>query len=284
MTQEPEVGLSTRAWSSRRRRSARSSRSCRARRVCCTSRRCRRAARNARRTSSRRATRAREAAVDRREGQDAAVAQGGDGRGGCGRGGRRRVTDRFAARSCRRAGRPDAKRCRAPLGIARRLGPGRLGDEAPEEMGVSHLLEHMVFKGTHRRGARELALVLERLGGSLDAYTTREHTSLPGARARQDIATGLDVLADLVLDPRCGRRTWSWSGRSCWRRSRRSRTRPMTWSSTSTRNCCGASTPTATASWARATRWRAHGRGPAAVHAARYRRGNLVVAVRAMST
>ena len=44
-------------------------------------------------------------------------------------------------------------------------------------MGVSHLLEHMVFKGTERRSAREIAMALENLGGSLDAFTAREHTS-----------------------------------------------------------------------------------------------------------
>jgi predicted Zn-dependent peptidase len=68
-------------------------------------------------------------------------------------------------------------------------------------MGVSHLLEHMVFKGTRRRGPRELALVLERRGGSLDAYTTREHTSYQARVLDADIDTALDVLADLVLDP-----------------------------------------------------------------------------------
>src|SRR5690606_24886954 len=49
--------------------------------------------------------------------------------------------------------------------------------ERAEEMGVSHLLEHMVFKGTTTRSAQEIALSLETLGGSLDAYTEREHTS-----------------------------------------------------------------------------------------------------------
>lgn len=73
--------------------------------------------------------------------------------------------------------------------------------EVPEEMGISHLLEHMVFKGTRRRSARELALVLERLGGSLDAYTTREHTSFQARVLDADVDIALDVLADLVLDP-----------------------------------------------------------------------------------
>jgi predicted Zn-dependent peptidase len=73
--------------------------------------------------------------------------------------------------------------------------------EQPAEMGVSHMLEHMVFKGTSRRGPRELALVLERLGGSLDAYTTREHTSFQARVLDADVAIALDVLADLVITP-----------------------------------------------------------------------------------
>jgi predicted Zn-dependent peptidase len=73
--------------------------------------------------------------------------------------------------------------------------------ETPPQMGVSHLLEHMVFKGTTRRTPRELALVLERLGGSLDAYTTREHTSYQARVLDTDIDIALDVLADLVIQP-----------------------------------------------------------------------------------
>ena len=49
--------------------------------------------------------------------------------------------------------------------------------ESREEMGISHLLEHMVFKGTAHRSAHEIAAALESLGGSLDAYTAREHTA-----------------------------------------------------------------------------------------------------------
>ncbi|MGH7658986.1 MAG: M16 family metallopeptidase, partial [Gemmatimonadales bacterium] len=44
-------------------------------------------------------------------------------------------------------------------------------------MGVSHLLEHMVFKGSERRTARQIAMELEVRGGSLDAYTGRDYTS-----------------------------------------------------------------------------------------------------------
>ena len=73
--------------------------------------------------------------------------------------------------------------------------------EEPAEMGVSHLLEHMVFKGTGQRTAHEIALVLERLGGSLDAYTTREHTCYQARVLDEHLGIATDVLADLVLNP-----------------------------------------------------------------------------------
>jgi hypothetical protein len=59
----------------------------------------------------------------------------------------------------------------------------------------------MVFKGTRRRSARDIALVLERLGGSLDAYTSREHTSYQARVLDEDLETALDVLADFVVNP-----------------------------------------------------------------------------------
>ncbi len=73
--------------------------------------------------------------------------------------------------------------------------------EAPEHMGVSHLLEHMVFKGTAGRSPREIALALESLGGSLDAYTSREQTSFQARVLDEHLPVALDVLADLVCAP-----------------------------------------------------------------------------------
>ncbi|MEX0936066.1 MAG: pitrilysin family protein, partial [Gemmatimonadota bacterium] len=73
--------------------------------------------------------------------------------------------------------------------------------ETPDRLGASHLLEHMVFKGTGRRGPKEIALSLERLGGSLDAFTAREHTAFQARVLSEHLPTALDVLADLVLDP-----------------------------------------------------------------------------------
>ena len=73
--------------------------------------------------------------------------------------------------------------------------------EAPSDIGSSHLLEHLVFKGTKRRTAHELAHSLESLGGSLDAYTSREHTCFQARVLDEHLPVAVDVLADLVLDP-----------------------------------------------------------------------------------
>ncbi len=68
-------------------------------------------------------------------------------------------------------------------------------------MGVSHMLEHMVFKGTERRTAKELALALEIRGGSLDAYTSRDHTSYQAHVLDSDLPVAVDILTDLVRRP-----------------------------------------------------------------------------------
>jgi predicted Zn-dependent peptidase len=73
--------------------------------------------------------------------------------------------------------------------------------ESADKMGVSHMLEHMVFKGTPTRSAKDLALALETLGGSLDAYTAREHTSYQAKVLDEHLPQAADVLADLIFRP-----------------------------------------------------------------------------------
>jgi predicted Zn-dependent peptidase len=73
--------------------------------------------------------------------------------------------------------------------------------ETPARMGVSHLLEHMVFKGTPGRSAHEIALALETLGGSLDAYTAREHTAYQARVLDAHLLQAADVIGDLVFQP-----------------------------------------------------------------------------------
>ncbi|HWC74898.1 MAG TPA: pitrilysin family protein [Gemmatimonadales bacterium] len=73
--------------------------------------------------------------------------------------------------------------------------------EPRPKMGVSHLLEHMVFKGTERRTAQEIALSLESRGGSLDAYTSRDSTAYHARVLDADLGRALDVITDMVRRP-----------------------------------------------------------------------------------
>ncbi|MDQ2669845.1 MAG: insulinase family protein, partial [Gemmatimonadota bacterium] len=73
--------------------------------------------------------------------------------------------------------------------------------ELPQKLGAAHLLEHLVFKGTERRDARELALALEVRGGSLDAYTGRDNTSYQAHVLDADLPLAVEVLTDLVRHP-----------------------------------------------------------------------------------
>jgi len=74
-------------------------------------------------------------------------------------------------------------------------------NELRPKMGVSHLLEHMVFKGTERRSAQEIALSLEARGGSLDAYTSRDSTAFHARVLDADLPRALDVITDIVRRP-----------------------------------------------------------------------------------
>lgn len=71
-------------------------------------------------------------------------------------------------------------------------------DEKPEEAGIAHFLEHLVFKGTKTRNAYQIAKSLEALGGELNAYTTREYTCYHAMVLKDHWEEALDVLADLV--------------------------------------------------------------------------------------
>ncbi|HYV99079.1 MAG TPA: pitrilysin family protein [Gemmatimonadaceae bacterium] len=73
--------------------------------------------------------------------------------------------------------------------------------ESREQMGVSHLLEHLVFKGTARRTARDIAVALESRGGALDAYTSRENTAFQAHILDRDLPLAIDLLHDLLFSP-----------------------------------------------------------------------------------
>jgi predicted Zn-dependent peptidase len=70
--------------------------------------------------------------------------------------------------------------------------------EAAAENGVAHFLEHMAFKGTKRRTAKQIAEEIEAVGGHLNAYTAREQTAYYAKVLREDAGLGIDIIADLL--------------------------------------------------------------------------------------
>jgi predicted Zn-dependent peptidase len=73
-------------------------------------------------------------------------------------------------------------------------------DEDLRQAGISHLLEHMVFKGTRQRGAFELARDLEALGAQVDAYTTKEHTAYTLMVLPDQLQPALDILVSMLRE------------------------------------------------------------------------------------
>ena len=67
--------------------------------------------------------------------------------------------------------------------------------------GISHFIEHMVFKGTERRTAEDIAREADRIGGMLDAFTSKEHVCFNTRIIDEHLPAAFDILADLVLEP-----------------------------------------------------------------------------------
>lgn len=73
--------------------------------------------------------------------------------------------------------------------------------ESAEVNGISHFLEHMVFKGTHTRSAQQIACEVDAIGGNLDAFTGKETICFNMKVLDEHLPKASDVLADLVLNP-----------------------------------------------------------------------------------
>ena len=71
-------------------------------------------------------------------------------------------------------------------------------DETPAESGLSHFLEHMMFKGTARRSAFDVNLDFDRIGASYNAYTSEENTVYYAALLPEYLPRGIDILADIL--------------------------------------------------------------------------------------
>src|SRR3954465_7286560 len=74
-------------------------------------------------------------------------------------------------------------------------------DEKQDEHGISHLLEHMAFKGTKRRTARQIAEEIEAVGGDLNAATSSETTAYYASVLKADMPLALDDLSDILANP-----------------------------------------------------------------------------------
>ncbi|MEM8600421.1 MAG: pitrilysin family protein [Bacteroidota bacterium] len=74
-------------------------------------------------------------------------------------------------------------------------------DESPEEAGLAHFIEHMVFKGTTRRRGHHIAQRMEAVGGYLNAFTSKEYTCYYARALDEHLERALDVVLDLALDP-----------------------------------------------------------------------------------
>jgi predicted Zn-dependent peptidase len=88
-------------------------------------------------------------------------------------------------------------RCIASVGFWTPAGSAR---ESRSVAGISHLLEHMLFKSTGRRSAFRIAAALDRVGGDLNAYTEREYSCLHCTLLGDHVALALDIMSDMIFN------------------------------------------------------------------------------------
>jgi len=73
--------------------------------------------------------------------------------------------------------------------------------ETAEQAGLSHMLEHMAFKGTLTRSAKDIATEIEEVGGDLNAYTSREQTAFHARVLKENVGVALDLISDILINP-----------------------------------------------------------------------------------
>src|SRR3989475_5238256 len=74
-------------------------------------------------------------------------------------------------------------------------------DETPSKTGVTHFIEHLLFKGTRSYTAQDIAEIFDALGGELNAATSREHTVVYARVPDDQLQTALDVMGEMVFAP-----------------------------------------------------------------------------------
>jgi predicted Zn-dependent peptidase len=73
-------------------------------------------------------------------------------------------------------------------------------DEKPEQHGIAHFIEHMLFKGTKKRRAYHILSRLEDVGGELNAYTTKEETAIHASFLKDDYERAIDLISDIAFN------------------------------------------------------------------------------------
>ncbi len=73
--------------------------------------------------------------------------------------------------------------------------------ETKDEAGMSHFIEHMLFKGTNKRTAQDIALLMDSVGGHLNAFTTKECTCFYGKTLSEHAEVSVDILSDMIFSP-----------------------------------------------------------------------------------
>jgi predicted Zn-dependent peptidase len=74
-------------------------------------------------------------------------------------------------------------------------------NETPDKNGISHFLEHMYFKGTKKRSAKDIAFEMDSLGGELNAFTSRENTTFYVKVLDEFLEKGIELLSDIFMSP-----------------------------------------------------------------------------------
>ena len=74
--------------------------------------------------------------------------------------------------------------------------------ETPETAGTSHFIEHMLFKGTEKRSALDIAVEMDEIGGVLNAYTAKEMTCFYAHTLSEHSAKALDIICDMIMNPK----------------------------------------------------------------------------------
>lgn len=73
-------------------------------------------------------------------------------------------------------------------------------DEEPDEYGIAHFIEHVIFKGTQKRTSYHILNRLDEVGGELNAYTTKEETTVHAAFLSRDFERATELIADMVFN------------------------------------------------------------------------------------